>query len=89
MPNASLSAQFIPVVLFLCAVAATFALIAIAYYLRHMRELGDRLTAHLIEVANVENQLSVVAQGVQGLTLELEEVRKTFVEIERSRDETG
>jgi hypothetical protein len=87
MPTTPLSEQFVPVVLFLCEVAATISLVSIAYYLRYIRELGDRLTAHLIEVANVENQLSVVAQGVHGLTLELEEVRKTFEEIERAKRE--
>jgi chromosome segregation ATPase len=86
MGTTPLAVQVVPIVLFLCAVTATVALVAIAYYMRQMRELAERLTAHLTEVANVENQLSVVAQGVHGLTLELEEVRKTFAKIDRHRD---
>lgn len=86
MLEPSLGLQFVPVLLFLCAIAATFALITIAFYLRQMRELADRLTTHLIDVANVDNQLSVVAQGILGLTLELEKMRKTIAEFEREPD---
>lgn len=86
MLETSLSEQFVPVILFLCAIVITFSVVAIAYYLRQMRELADRLTTHLIDVANVDNQLSVVAQGVHGLTLELEKVRETIAEVEKEPD---
>lgn len=82
MLETSLSQQFVPVVLFLSVVIATFALVTMAFYLRQLRELADRLTTHLIDVANVENQLSVVAQGVHGLTLELEKMRETIAALE-------
>lgn len=86
MPDTSLGQQFVPVILFFSAIAVTFSMIAIAYYLRQMRELADRLTTHLIDVANVDNQLSVVAQGILGLTLELEKVRETIAELEKKPD---
>ena len=86
MPEPSLSLQFVPVLLFMCAVVATFALITMAFYLRQLRELADRLTTHLMDVANVDNQLSVVAQGVLGLTLELEKMRETIAEFETKPD---
>ena len=86
MLEPSLGLQFVPVILFMCVIAATFALITIAFYLRQMRELADRLTTHLIDVANVDNQLSVVAQGILGLTLELEKMRETIAEFEREPD---
>lgn len=86
MLEQSLSLQFVPVILFMCVVAATFALITMAFYLRQLRELADRLTTHMIDVANVDNQLSVVAQGVLGLTLELEKMRETIAEFETKPD---
>jgi len=82
MLETSLSQQFVPLILFMCVIVATFALITMAFYLRQMRELADRLTTHLIDVANVDNQLSVVAQGVLGLTLELEKMRETIADLE-------
>lgn len=82
MLETSLSEQFVPIILFLCAVVATLSLVAMAFYLRQLRELADRLTIHLIDVANVDNQLSVVAQGVLGLTLELEKMRETLAGLE-------
>ena len=86
MLEPSLSLQFVPVILFMCVIVATFSLITMAFYLRQMRELADRLTTHLIDVANVDNQLSVVAQGVLGLTLELEKMRETIAEFETEPD---
>ncbi|MDA0786748.1 MAG: hypothetical protein O3B37_10720 [Proteobacteria bacterium] len=86
MLEQSLSLQFVPVILFMCVIAATFALITMAFYLRQLRELADRLTTHMIDVANVDNQLSVVAQGVLGLTLELEKMRETIAEFETKPD---
>jgi hypothetical protein len=82
MLETPLSLQFVPIILFMCMIAATFALVTMAFYLRQMRELADRLTTHLIDVANVDNQLSVVAQVVLGLTLELEKMRETIADFE-------
>ncbi|MBT4906085.1 MAG: hypothetical protein HOK98_00400 [Rhodospirillaceae bacterium] len=86
MLETPLSLQFVPIILFMCVIAATFALVTMAFYLRQMRELADRLTTHLIDVANVDNQLSVVAQGVLGLTLELEKMRETIADFEPKPD---
>lgn len=87
MLETSLSQQFVPIILFLCAVVVTFSLVTMAFYLRQLRELADRLTIHLIDVSNVDNQLSVVAQGVLGLTLELEKMRETIAELESKPDD--
>lgn len=86
MLETSLSQQFVPLILFMCVIVATFSLITMAFYLRQLRELADRLTTHLIDVANVDNQLSVVAQGVHGLTLELEKMRETIAQLEARPD---